>query len=111
MSPEGFLGRDRSLSGPVLWRACAAVFHARRHGAFGEIAPPRRCSGEAEFVEGPWVVAGRPPQQGPPCIAVASSCDRTSHAITFLSTESFWPREVQCFGRDGERGHYFRSKF
>jgi hypothetical protein len=26
-----------------------AAFHARRHGAFGEIAPPRRCSGEVDF--------------------------------------------------------------
>ena len=29
----------------------------RRHGAFGEIALPRRCSGEAECAEGFWDVA------------------------------------------------------
>ena len=62
VSPKGFLGRDRSPSGPVLWRACSAVVHARRHGAFGEIAPPRRCLGEAEFVKGPWGVARRLPR-------------------------------------------------
>ena len=51
--PCYLLGRARSPSGPVLWRACSAVFHACGPGAFGEIAPPRKCVGEAEFAEGP----------------------------------------------------------
>ena len=69
MLSEDFRGRDRSPSGPALWRSCSVAFHAcggpslrwsvsvaihaRRRGAFGEIAPPRKCSGEAEFVEEP----------------------------------------------------------
>ena len=69
VQPEDLRGRDRSPSGPALWRSCSVAihvcggpslrwsvsvaFHARRRGAFGEIAPPRKCSGEAEFVEEP----------------------------------------------------------
>ena len=69
MKPEDLRGRDRSPSGPALWRSCSVAihvcggpslrwsvsvaFHARRRGAFGEIAPPRNCSGEAEFAEEP----------------------------------------------------------
>ena len=47
--PCYLLGRDRSPSGPVLWRACSTVFHACGPGAFGEIAPPRRFLGEVGF--------------------------------------------------------------
>ena len=35
--PCYLLGRARSPSGPVLWRACSTVFHACGPGAFGEI--------------------------------------------------------------------------
>ena len=55
--PCYLLGRPRSPSGPCLWRACStaldresgALCHVRRCGAFGEIAPPRRCLGEVGF--------------------------------------------------------------
>ena len=47
--PCYLLGRDRSPSGPVQWRACSTVFHACGPGAFGEIAPPRRFLGEVGF--------------------------------------------------------------
>jgi hypothetical protein len=47
--PCYLLGRDRSPSGPCLRRACSTAFHACRPGAFGEIAPPRRCLGEVGF--------------------------------------------------------------
>ena len=69
VQPEDHRDRDRSPSGLALWRSCSVAihacvgpslrwsvsvaFHARRRGAFGEIAPPRKCSGEAEFVEEP----------------------------------------------------------
>jgi len=44
--PEDLLGRDRSPSGPCLLRSVSAVVRVCRRGAFGEIAPPRRCLGE-----------------------------------------------------------------
>ena len=47
--PCYLLGRDRSPSGPVLWRACSTVFHACGPGAFGEITPPRRFLGAVGF--------------------------------------------------------------
>ena len=40
-------GRDRSPSGPA-----PQTFRVSGHGAFGEIAPPRRRSGKVEFVAG-----------------------------------------------------------
>jgi len=44
--PRG-TGRRECLPGKV-----ALLCHVRRSGAFGEIALPRKCSGEAEFVAG-----------------------------------------------------------
>ena len=49
MEPEDLLGTDRSPSGPCLRWACSTVIHVCRRGAFGEIAPPRRCLGEVDF--------------------------------------------------------------
>ena len=45
-------GRREFLPGRV-----ALLCHVRRSGAFGEIALPRKCSGEAEFVAGTLDVA------------------------------------------------------
>ena len=70
--PCYLLGRDRSPSGPVLWRACSTVFHACGPGAFREITQ----------LEGSWVRwVFRPPR----------CCPRTSEVGTDL-------RAVRCCG-------------
>ena len=70
--PCYLLGRARSPSGPVLWRACSTVFHACGPGAFREITQ----------LEGSWVRwFFRPPR----------CCPRTSEVGTDL-------RAVRCCG-------------
>ena len=77
--PCYLLGRDRSPSGPVLWRACSTVFHACGPGAFREITQ----------LEGSWVRwVFRPPR----------CCPRTSEVGTDL-------RAVRCC----RQWHYKRT--
>ncbi|MCX6862012.1 MAG: hypothetical protein NT050_03810, partial [Verrucomicrobia bacterium] len=56
-SQGALLEGDGSLSGSVLRGSGTSDI-----GAFEDIALPRKGSGEAEFVEGPWDVAQRPPR-------------------------------------------------